>query len=891
MTSAVEDDFQAEQQIHASLRRVVDQAVPSIRLESCEDQPPALSKPGLQIEGLQIESRPTHTSPLKTPLSPMLPVYCSLKPPQQTIALRLMDDILSATGNQSGLDFSPVQENNADDSVRNFGENNILVSPHHPMPIGQDTQPKEERSGVSVVEWEAEQYSDPDISMKDASSSSPTLPWIKAETAWASTLALPKASSQVTNPWSIFASPTNLNGLKKSALSSDFCFGDLTSSTVATSQREAEKVGGFQACPNWLNKDVAPCQRSSMLELPPNGVRSFAVHESSDFTSRFLQIPSTSTFEGAGETASSREEGKINAHDDKQNGFTNDIQPDRLASTFGRSKSLQMRRLPESQCETAKRLKPSGTMKGAVYLPRERGLVAHGEKQNGFTNDLHPGQLAMASGQDKSLQMKRLSESQCETGMKLKPSGTAREAIPLPRKLDLVVRDDKQNDFFGGLHPSRMTLISEREPSPPKKMLSQSKWKPTGANLVQCGPVQGSSVQDIVQVPKESKLKEHIQKIETSICSSKKSSTNVDSMDGTQFAIEGIASLKKRYVFLDQSFPLCKAWFFALQEIAAILRTTLQYEYSPHTSDQQGYKIQLKTNFKVFRLRNYLSKKQGKEMITKKAVLYVIDGPFFFKQATPALNGRSFLRPFSDGLVPNLCPDFCRVNGLAAPTYHVSQHPEGTFSCSLQLDKVLSMFVDPQECWENGKNAIEDTAKMAMNALHRQGVTMEIERFSDAIPVAASPDHQPKSSKKRKAPMALALEEGRRISARIKENTGPEARDVGAPSRETGPTGNPWVKPIESARSKEKTGPKARHVGAPSLGTGPAGNSRVKTVEPRFKDDVQKFSQSKLGSARSSSRTRAGLMGCLRGILTPHERVGGKFISYAAMQPMLSFTH
>jgi len=599
MTSAAEDDVHAEQQIQASLRRVVaDQAAPSLPSETCEEQTPALSNPEHHIE-----CRATHISlPTlpRTTLSPKLSVHCSSEAFKQSTALEHADGFLSATGDQSGIDFGPLQKDDVGDNVRDFCEENIPVSPHHPLTFEQDKHPKA-LSGVSVMESEARQYSDQDIIMEDVSSSSPNLPWIKAEMAWTSTPALPKPSSTVTNPWSIFASPTNLNAFPLPASSFDFRFGNQSSSTVTSSQAEAEKLNGFPACPSLFNKDVAQCQRTGMLKLPGNGVESLTVHRSAYDTSRYAQQPSTGSSEVADEKISSSEDRDLNAHDDKKNGFVNDIRPDRLA---------------------------------------------------------------MISGQDKSVQIKMLSESQRECGMKWKPSGTATEAIPPPsppRERDLIVHSDKQNDFFGGLHPSRMTLISEREPSLPQEMFLHSKWKPTGSNLVQrrpvqdmvkipkgprSNPVQWSPVQDIVKIPKGPQYKEHIQKIETSICSSKSLSTKDSLKAETQFAIEAIASLKKRYAPLDQSFPLGKEWFFALQEIAAIFRTTTQYDYTPHIPGQEGYTVQLKTDFKVFRLREHWSKKQGKEMITKKAVLYVIDGPFFFKQATSALNGRRFHRRF-----------------------------------------------------------------------------------------------------------------------------------------------------------------------------------------------------------------------------------------------------
>lgn len=204
----------------------------------------------------------------------------------------------------------------------------------------------------------------------------------------------------------------------------------------------------------------------------------------------------------------------------------------------------------------------------------------------------------------------------------------------------------------------------------------------------------------------------------------------------------------------------------------------------------------------------------------------------------------------SDGLVPNFCTEFCRVNGLARPIYSPGPNPDGTFGCSVRVGQVANTFVDNEECWENVVDAIEDVAKLAMNALYREGVSMEIERIPNAIPVATQPHNESKESNKRKAPMSSPVDEVRRVCARIKEATGAHTRNLGAP-----------------------TGPR--------LGTG---NPRVNTAEPGFRHNGQKSSQSRSWSARSSSRTRAGLMRCLSEISQPQERVDGKFTSDAEPQ-------
>lgn len=210
---------------------------------------------------------------------------------------------------------------------------------------------------------------------------------------------------------------------------------------------------------------------------------------------------------------------------------------------------------------------------------------------------------------------------------------TTKEATFPPRERDLNVQD-KQNSFFDGLQPSRMTLISGRKSPTPMKMLSGSqrkmtmmKWKPSASNIVQ-----SSTPQDIVKVQKEKKSNERTHGSEA-----KSSSARECPKVETQSAVEGIESLKKRYAYLDPALASSKEWSFAWQEIAAILRTPFSYHHIPW---QKGYAMQLKTDFKVFRFHGPFSRKEGKEVITKKAVLYVLDGPFFFRQAAPALQSR-----------------------------------------------------------------------------------------------------------------------------------------------------------------------------------------------------------------------------------------------------------
>lgn len=103
------------------------------------------------------------------------------------------------------------------------------------------------------------------------------------------------------------------------------------------------------------------------------------------------------------------------------------------------------------------------------------------------------------------------------------------------------------------------------------------------------------------------------------------------------FAIEGIESLRKRYKHLNPDLPPGQEWMFAWQEIIAVLRTPAHYKCFPV---QGGFSVNLYTNFKIFRFQGpFADNPTSKDFITKKAVLHVIDGPFFFEDAEPALKG------------------------------------------------------------------------------------------------------------------------------------------------------------------------------------------------------------------------------------------------------------
>lgn len=238
------------------------------------------------------------------------------------------------------------------------------------------------------------------------------------------------------------------------------------------------------------------------------------------------------------------------------------------------------------------------------------------------------------------------------------------EVTPTDRGAKLSGADDKQNEFFNGIHPSRLTMISNRNASMPADIKSHLRGgnkesirtsKPTTSkppNTSQIGKTQKKRGKSQKRNARKraakclgknpacnSKAKKHGLNVEGTVpgdFNPRRGLKNLSQVD-VQFAIEGIESIKKRYPHLNPVLAQNKEWFFAWQEIAAVLRTHFSYEYIPW---QSGFATQLNTEFKVFRLRGpFKDKTEGKYIATKRAVLHVIDGPYFFKQAAPALAG------------------------------------------------------------------------------------------------------------------------------------------------------------------------------------------------------------------------------------------------------------
>ncbi len=112
---------------------------------------------------------------------------------------------------------------------------------------------------------------------------------------------------------------------------------------------------------------------------------------------------------------------------------------------------------------------------------------------------------------------------------------------------------DKSNDFFGGLHPSRMILISDRNAPPQTEMLRKSRsdmamvtWKATGANTM---PL--STQQEPGKIQKAKKETKQITSNNARMSQSESSCIRDCSRAEIHFLAEGIESLKKRYAYLN----------------------------------------------------------------------------------------------------------------------------------------------------------------------------------------------------------------------------------------------------------------------------------------------------------------------------------------------------
>lgn len=215
---------------------------------------------------------------------------------------------------------------------------------------------------------------------------------------------------------------------------------------------------------------------------------------------------------------------------------------------------------------------------------------------------------------------------------------------------------------------------------------------------------------------------------------------------------------------------------FAWQEIIAILRTSAHYYCFPL---QQGISVELHTNFKIFRFRGpFIDEATSKDFITKKAVLHVIDGPFFFREAAPALKGTSLPTTRMCGIsilldVSLMSIDFCAKNGLTRPRYRSIPVENGTYTCSVRVGSDSNIFGDMEESYANVNQAIEDTAKKAMNSMCREGLLAVDSIAADKASIVPETYAEPEKGQDAQDDLGSITENGRRISARLKGVTEP----------------------------------------------------------------------------------------------------------------------
>jgi hypothetical protein len=131
---------------------------------------------------------------------------------------------------------------------------------------------------------------------------------------------------------------------------------------------------------------------------------------------------------------------------------------------------------------------------------------------------------------------------------------------------------------------------------------------------------------------------------------------------------------------------------------------------------------------------------------------------------------------------------------------------------------------------------------MAMNALYREGVPLNLSAATDA---KLYPGNESQSRKKRKALAALSETEDRRVSSRTK-------KDFASRKREYQTFGS-------GVTYKRLNQNEVDHAGIV----------------------LESKTEPKLGSKRSdSTRTRAGLAKVLKGVVQPKQRVDGKSRAY-----------
>jgi hypothetical protein len=125
---------------------------------------------------------------------------------------------------------------------------------------------------------------------------------------------------------------------------------------------------------------------------------------------------------------------------------------------------------------------------------------------------------------------------------------------------------------------------------------------------------------------------------------------------------------------------------------------------------------------------------------------------------------------------------------------------------------------------------------MALNALHREGVSTTVDAITDTVPAGITSYSEPSRKNKRKTPMGSIEEGGQQVSSRLNRVVGRQAQD---------PRRVQYRNEIRRmARNESDTCDTLQKV----------------NIKPSFR------------STRSSPRTRAGLARAIQGVLGPQER-------------------
>lgn len=237
----------------------------------------------------------------------------------------------------------------------------------------------------------------------------------------------------------------------------------------------------------------------------------------------------------------------------------------------------------------------------------------------------------------------------------------ASKPIPAEQHTSHNLGNKNQCSLFDGLHPSRLPRISNKEQPQHNGTSAQPKAPSPTPSIIHPGSGQNG------KVPKDDSRQEKNKK-EGSLqgtrkrCGENDSSTNTiakrsklelsytmpQHLDlnptlknletvGKSFFVEGDDNMTKKYRQLQRGVRPEKEWCFAWKEIITILRSPESFNC---VEWQKFFSAELQTNFKLFGFRGPFTKRGiAKQTVIKKAVLHVIDGPFFFEEAAPALEG------------------------------------------------------------------------------------------------------------------------------------------------------------------------------------------------------------------------------------------------------------